>query len=96
VALIPQETPDLAAEQLLTAWRNGDRASALAVAVPSAVASLFANPPQSFEDRGCQVPQNGMSNCAYGLGDDAGIAQIDTVSLDGGFVVQSVTVLSND
>jgi hypothetical protein len=92
VALIPQETPELAARALLTAWSKGDRHGALQVASPAAVAALFAVAAESFSDRGCQDPLNGQSSCAYGLGGDTGIAQITTVSLAGGWVVQSVSV----
>jgi hypothetical protein len=95
VALIPQETPDLAATALLTAWRAGDRHGALLVAIPSAVDALFAQGPQSFSDRGCQSPLNGMASCAFGIGGNAAIAQIQTVTLAGGWVVQTVAVNPN-
>jgi len=95
VALIPQETPDLAATALLSAWRAGDRHGALLVAIPSAVEALFAQAPQSFSDRGCQSPLNGMASCAFGIGANAAIAQIQTVTLAGGWVVQMVAVNPN-
>jgi len=96
VALIPQETPDLAATALLTAWNAGDRHAALVVAIPSAVDALFAVPPAAFSDRGCQTPISAIASCAFGIGDEAAIAQIHTVSLDGGWVVQSVSVIQNN
>jgi hypothetical protein len=91
VALIPQETPDLAATMLLQDWQNHDRHAALQVAVPSAVATLFAQAPQSISDRGCQNPIATQSNCAFGLGTSS-LVQLQTVSLAGGWVVQTVTI----
>jgi hypothetical protein len=96
VALIPQETPDLAATALLAAWHDGDRHAALVVAVPPAVTALFAQAPEAFSDRGCQQPLNGAASCAFGLGGDAAIAQVQTVSLAGGWVVQAVSIAPND
>jgi hypothetical protein len=96
VALIPQETPDLAATALFTAWNAGDRHAALVVAIPSAVDALFAVPPAAFSDRGCQTPISAIASCAFGIGNEAAIAQIHTVSLDGGWVVQSVSVIQNN
>jgi hypothetical protein len=96
VALIPQETPDLAARALLNAWHDGDRHAALVVAVPTAVMALFAQAPEAFSDRGCQQPLNGAASCAFGLGGDAAIAQVQTVSLAGGWVVQAVSIAPND
>ena len=91
IALIPQETPDLAATMLLDAWENHDRHAAAQVAVPSAVTTLFAYPPQSISDRGCQNPIATQSMCAFGLGASS-LIQLVTVSLAGGWVVQSLTV----
>jgi hypothetical protein len=91
VALIPQETPDLAATMLLQDWDNHDRHAAEQVAVPSAVATLFAEAPQPFSDRGCQNPIATMSNCAFGLG-VSNLVQLQTVTLAGGWVVQTVVL----
>lgn len=51
----PQSSADAAADALVDAWSNGDRAQALTVATPAAVATLFALPYQSglAIDRGC-------------------------------------------
>jgi len=76
---------------LLDAWQNHDRHAAEQVAVPSAVATLFANPPEPFSDRGCQNPIANQSNCAFGLGTSS-LVQLQTVTLAGGWVVQTVTV----
>ena len=89
-ALTPQATPDAAAKTLLDAWRRGDRVAALHVATPAAVDALFASPPQTYSDRGCQDPSSGNSACAFGVGN--GLAQLQTASLAGGWIVQSVTV----
>ena len=89
-ALTPQATPDAAAKTLLDAWRRGDRVAALHVATPAAVDALFATPPQTYSDRGCQDPSSGNSACAFGIGN--GLAQLQTSSLAGGWIVQSVTV----
>ena len=89
-ALTPQATPDAAAKTLLDAWRRGDRVAALHVATPAAVDALFATPPQTYSDRGCQDPSSGNSACAFGVGN--GLAQLQTASRAGGWIVQSVTV----
>jgi len=89
-ALIPQETPDIAARSLFDAWSRGDRVGALHVATPAAVDALFAHPVASYSDRGCQDPISDRALCAFGVGD--GLAQIGTVSLAGGWVVERVTL----
>jgi hypothetical protein len=91
VALIPQETPDLAATMLLQDWQNHDLHAAEQVAVPSAVATLFAQAPQAVSDRGCQNPIATQSNCAFGLGASS-LIQLQTVGLAGGWVVQTVVL----
>lgn len=95
VALIPQETPELAATALFAAWRDHDRHAALVVAVPAAVDTLFGQPVASSSDRGCQQPLDGRSSCAFGIGGQAAIAQVQTVTLAGGWVVQSVVITPN-
>ncbi|HVM67371.1 MAG TPA: hypothetical protein VMU14_21045 [Acidimicrobiales bacterium] len=89
-ALIPQESPDIAARSLFDAWSRGDRAGALHVATPAAVDALFAHPVASYSDRGCQDPISDRALCAFEVGD--GLAQIGTVSLAGGWVVERVTL----
>jgi hypothetical protein len=89
-ALIPQESPDLAAKALFDAWSKGDRVGALHVATPAAVAALFAHPVVPYSDRGCQDPISARALCAFGLG--SGLAQIGTVTLAGGWVVETVTL----
>src|SRR4051794_40986709 len=52
----PQSSPQAAATALMTAWRNGDRDAALAIALPSTVDYLFAaGEPGSVQNRGCQT-----------------------------------------
>ena len=80
----------MAATALFDAWRRGDRHGALQVATQVAVDTLFARPPQADSDRGCQEPLNGQSSCAFGVG--GGLVQVQTVTLAGGWVVQSVSV----
>jgi hypothetical protein len=89
-ALIPQESPEIAARALFDAWSKGDRVGALHVATPAAVAALFAHPVASYSDRGCQDPISDRALCAFGLG--GGLAQVGTVSLAGGWVVETVTL----
>jgi hypothetical protein len=43
-----------------------------------------------YSDRGCQDPISDRALCAFGLGD--GLAQVGTVSLAGGWVVERVTL----
>ena len=90
VALIPQTTPDVAANALFTAWRQGDRAAASRVATPAAITVLFSQPPASFSDRGCQDPLGGTSSCAFGVG--TSLVTLHTVTLAGGWVVDAVAV----
>jgi hypothetical protein len=89
-ALIPQESPDLAAQALFSAWGRGDRAAALHVATPAAVAALFDRPVAAFSDRGCQQPISERALCAFAVG--SGLAQVGTVNLAGGWVVEAVTL----
>ena len=91
VSLIPQTSPDVAAVALLNAWRAGDRVAAARVATPDAVASLFAQPPQSFSARGCQDPIGGRSACSFGVG--GGVVDLNTVTIAGGWVTDSVVFL---
>jgi len=88
-ALIPQQSPDVAARALFDAWAKGDRVAALHVATPAAAEALFARPVASYSDRGCQDPISDRALCAFGVGD--GLAQVGTVSLAGGWVVERVT-----
>jgi len=90
VALVPQRSPDVAARSLFDAWTKGDRAGALQVATAAAVGALFARPVVAYSDRGCQDPISDRAMCAFGIGD--GLAQVGTVSLAGGWVVESVTL----
>ena len=88
--LVPQKSPDIAAQSLFDAWRRGDRSAALHVATPAAVAVLFGQPVASYSDRGCQDPISDRALCAFGIG--SSLAQIGTVSLAGGWVVETVTI----
>jgi hypothetical protein len=90
-ALVPQSSPDLAARALFAAWSKGDRAAALQVATPAAVAALFGQPVASYSDRGCQDPISARALCAFEIGD--GLAQVGTVRLlAGGWAVDTVTL----
>ena len=91
VSQIPQASPDAAAVAVLNAWRAGDRAAAARVATPTAIATLFAQPPQGFSSRGCQDPLAGRSACSFGIG--GGLVDVNTVTLAGGWLVDGVTFL---
>jgi hypothetical protein len=89
IALVPQSSPDEAANRLLAAWHGGDRAGAARVATPAAVATVFAHPPVDFTDRGCQDPIGGQASCAFGAG--GGLVTVHTVNQAGGWLVDQVT-----
>jgi hypothetical protein len=55
--LSPAGSPQEAATAFVNAWRAGDRDAALAIALPSAVDSVFtAGEPGSLQNRGCNRP----------------------------------------
>jgi hypothetical protein len=57
VPLAAAGSPQEAATTFVTAWRNGDRETALTIAVPAAVDAVFsAGEPGSLENRGCNRP----------------------------------------
>jgi hypothetical protein len=89
VALAPLSSPDAAANALINAWRGGDRAGALRVALPAAVDAMFGHPVQPTNDRGCQDPIGGSSTCAFMYG--SGLLTLQTTTVSGGWVVQSAT-----
>lgn len=89
LALAPLSSPDAAANALINAWRGGDRAGALRVALPAAVDSVFGQAVQPTNDRGCQDPIGGSSTCAFMYG--SGLLTLQTTMVSGGWVVQSAT-----
>jgi hypothetical protein len=57
VALSPAGSPQEAATAFVNAWHAGDRAAALAIALPEAVDAVFnAGDPGSLQNRGCNRP----------------------------------------
>jgi len=57
VALAPAGSPQEAATAFVNAWHAGDRAAALAIALPEAVDAVFnAGDPGSLQNRGCNHP----------------------------------------
>jgi len=69
-AVTPVGSPQEAATDFVTAWRNGDRAAAATIAVPSAVDAVFAaGDPGSIQNRGCNSPPDGSPVlCVYRTG----------------------------
>ena len=61
-------SPAAAAAALIAAWQRGDRIDAGRVATPAAVDALFAHPFVPVEERGCQEPVGGRSNCVFRVG----------------------------
>jgi hypothetical protein len=87
--LIPQVSPDAAANAVLSAWARGDIPTASLVATPTGLAQVFAHPPSSFSDRGCQVPIANQATCSFGI-TSGGLANVHTVVLANGWVVDQV------
>lgn len=89
--------PDTAASALVSSWASGNRATALTVASPSAVAALFAAPYKSglAEDRGCSTAFSPIV-CTFGPPGGASptdaIYQIDVSQASGGWYVSAVKV----
>lgn len=66
VPLSPAASPQEAATTFVNAWRAGDRATALTIALPAAVDSVFnAGEPGSPQNRGCNRPADGPVLCVY-------------------------------
>lgn len=62
----PASSPEEAASTFMSAWRAGDRDTALTVAVPAAVDAVFAaGEPGSVQNRGCNSPPVGPVLCVY-------------------------------
>lgn len=57
IPLSPAGSPQEAATAFVNAWHDGDRAAALAIALPEAVDAVFtAGDPGSLQNRGCNRP----------------------------------------
>jgi hypothetical protein len=67
VPLSPAGSPLEAATTFVNAWRNGDRESALTIALAAAVDSVFAaGEPGFLEQRGCnRPPADTPVRCVY-------------------------------
>jgi hypothetical protein len=69
IPLSPAASPQEAASTFVNAWRSGDVEAALAIALPTAVDSVFnAGDPGSLENRGCNHPPDGAVLCVYKTG----------------------------
>jgi hypothetical protein len=94
-----QASADDAADALVSAWASGDRTTALSVATPQAVATLFAVPyPRGLAiDRGCSsgfVPVTCTFGAPGGGPPTASIFQLSVSQTSGGWYVSSVTIES--
>ena len=87
-----QPSPDAAAARLVSAWSTGNRALALTVAAPSAVATLFAQayPAGALQARGCTTGAN-PGTCTYRNTRTNGIYEIQVTSGATGWYVSAVT-----
>ena len=87
-----QPTPDAAAAHLVSAWATNDRGAAAAVAAPSAVDALFAQPyPAGYlQARGCTQGAN-PGTCTYRNTKTDGLYEIGVTSGATGWYVSSVT-----
>ena len=93
----PQSSADAAASALVSKWATGDRAAALTVATPAAVATLFAAPYTAglAIDRGCSTSFTPIV-CTFGPPGGASpndpIYEILAVQAPGGWYVSSVKI----
>ncbi|HEX6395494.1 MAG TPA: hypothetical protein VFZ97_18820 [Acidimicrobiales bacterium] len=87
-----QPTPDAAAAHLVSAWATNNRTAGIAIASPSAVDALFAQPyPAGYlQSRGCTSGAN-PATCTYRNTRTDGIYEIGVTSGPGGWYVSSVT-----
>lgn len=83
-------TPRGAVEQLVSAWRAGDRAAAARVADATAVRNIFTQPAGGFELYGCDSGEFTTSTCNYRNRSTAGYAQITADKQAAGWIVTAV------
>jgi hypothetical protein len=88
----PQPSQDQAAAHLIAAWQGGNRGAALAVARPTAVDAVFAQPyPKSgVQARGCSEPVAATSACDYRLLPAGSLLKLSAVQIARGWVVDTV------
>lgn len=79
------------ATHLIDAWRSNDRPAAGQAASPAAVDSLFAQPYQATQSRGCDGGQP-ESDCFYRLGSSGGLRLHVTRQGDGSWVVTEASL----
>jgi hypothetical protein len=93
----PQASDQQASEDLITAWAEGNKAAALAVATPSAVASLFAFPYPAGNAvfRGCTVSFPPLI-CTFGApgggNPNAAIIEVSVTEIAAGWYDSAVEV----
>jgi hypothetical protein len=86
-----------AAQDLLNAWSEHDRAQALSVASAGAVNALFARayPADGAQQRGCSAPPSGLpATCVYRYGAADGILSMTVAPFPNGWGVAAVQVES--
>ena len=85
--LSPAGSPQEAATAFVNAWHAGDRAAALAIALPAAVDAVFtAGEPGSLQNRGCnRPPPDTPVLCVYRT--DVGELQVRTQPRPDGWIV---------
>ena len=91
----PAPSASQAAYELVEAWGNGSRKTALADASPRAVAALFANPYPAGgpQYRGCSTPPGHVpSSCVFRSGND--LLSLTTVSFPDGWGVTAALMES--
>lgn len=93
----PQGSPYAATSQLLTAWSAHNRAAALKVASPAAVARLFAlkYPSAGLLQDGCSTPPaNAPSSCTYRYGSTQDLLSVSVTNFASGWGVTGVQLES--
>jgi hypothetical protein len=87
VLMSPADSPQEAATAFVNAWHAGDRAAALAIAVPKAVDAVFAaGEPGALQNRGCnRPPANTPVLCVYKT--DIGELQVQVQPGPDGWIV---------
>jgi hypothetical protein len=93
VALSPAGSAQDAATTFVTAWRNGDRATALSIALPTAVDAVFnAGDPGSLQNRGCNHPPSPDSPVLCVYKSNVGEVQVRSAPRPDGWIVDQAIV----
>lgn len=85
-------TAEDAVNELKTAWLEGDRARATAIAPGDVVDALFGVAPESFEVYGCDTGEFPTSTCNYRNRSTGVFIKVSAARSDAGWQISTITV----